>query len=825
MYRVDVARPVFRPRAVNMNNGSGSSAGLLLVAVGGMMLLFLMIVVLFLIVYRQRQKSGGAKNGFQRLREKSVEDVRQGVRSSAEAAGLDPDVMEQEFNKQVEEESKKRCMVSPLRNGQCSPNYTLEDGCCYPDESAPPNPNAAKIAMAKDLAIAIGGGVILEALLVRGLTSAVGGGTKAGATGLKASATGVKAGATGAKAGAVGAKAGVAGAKAGVAATKAARAAAAVIRTFAAAGKALANVGKYMMAAAGGPIGLAVAVVMLVFDIISIILDSTDVGGYASETKNSLLNRLKNVFDYEMAKALEKEGIEYPLLFPIAIVYPDEFQSAMDFAFAEVQDKHLMEELIKNDNMLNIAGDFYDELDVNPNAEPPTEFVNFLAELPRKFHIDRDKFLFQKLEELLGSDAYKIDIYEKLSTPDRIAVTLSRAGVQEWNDSKKEIWFANNDLFKQPDPPPRGEDPLAALYTDVYYVYESGPSDNPVMVPKRLETKTALAGVYGPLISFCEKPRKVKKTSPTINPRDLGVNFEYDTGVCKFTLEYCRRYGLEFKNNDCHLRPGQYVAELIFGTTVTRGLIRAFTSPPSYAKKSLGPATKGACPPGMRDDGMNCWLDPVYRGPGKPMQCKDNEEKKGQLCYPKCRTGPGGEKIYDSRALECEGTCPNGTRNTGLTCIDSIHAYIPGNKSSNPFSKGFYQRADCRAGYRYRGSTCNEECRPGFTFRSGAAGSAFCDKPRSRYSRAGQAKPLSSCPEGTEKQGLLCYPKCSNKGDRGQYKYKGVLDWCQPEGGAGIKKGLDARWECPEGSKSIAGICYKNCKPGESDDGLLCNPP
>ncbi len=81
------------------------------------------------------------------------------------------------------------------------------------------------------------------------------------------------------------------------------------------------------------------------------------------------------------------------------------------------------------------------------------------------------------------------------------------------------------------------------------------------------------------------------------------------------------------------------------------------------------------------------------------------------------------------------------------------------------------------------------------------------------------------CGDDQDDQDGLCYDKCSNKGANGQYKYNGVLDWCQPEGAGGIKKGLDDRWECPEGSSSILGICYKDCKPGERDDGLLCNPP
>jgi len=91
-------------------------------------------------------------------------------------------------------------MVNPLRNGECSPNYTLENGCCYPDASAPPNPNAAKVELVKNLTIAVGGGMILEAMLVAAATRAAGTGARAGAAGARAGAAGARAGAAGAKA-------------------------------------------------------------------------------------------------------------------------------------------------------------------------------------------------------------------------------------------------------------------------------------------------------------------------------------------------------------------------------------------------------------------------------------------------------------------------------------------------------------------------------------------------------------------------------------------------------------------------------------------------
>jgi len=794
---MDNVRPIYIP-VQQSGSGSGKAAALLLVSGGGLLVLLLFIVVILLLVYRQRQKKTADARIHKRISEVTAKQVEDRVRIAAEETGHDPDVLEAELKEQVEEQAAKSCMVNPIGNGQCSPNYTLENGCCYPDASAPPNPNIAKIEMAKTLAIAVGGGLIVEAMLVAAATRA----------------------ARGAKAGVTGAKAGLAGAKAAKAAITSAKLATAGVKGGVVAAKAGAAVGKASVAARGGPIGIAVAVAMLIFDAISIALDLTDQGGYDSQTTNSTLNKIKRIIDYETQKALEKEGIEYPLLFPLAVAYPEDFAVAMEYAMTQVNDKHMLEELLKDDALLNIVADFTEEAEVDPNTEMPEEFVTFLSGLSMRFHLERDTFIFQKLQEILGPKSYMIELYEGMSTPDRIAVTLSQRGVQEWNDQSKETWFANNDLFKQPDPLPAGDDPMAALYTDTYYVYESGPSDNPTMVPKTLPYKVAIAGFYGGLISFCEKSRKIKSTSPTIDPRKLGVEYQYDTGVCKLTREYCSRYGLEFKGGDCHLRPGQGVAELIFGQVVTRELIRAFTSPPSYAKKSKGPATVGDCPSGMRDDGINCWLDPVYRGVGKiPGICRASEPKKiGLRCYEDC---PDGYEPNAAVPTLCEPKCGQGSNanyplKRGLICYKDCR-----DKGGGWFNGSLLECAGCNGGWKSDGFLgCKKKggWKPAWPYREsrGSRGIGLA-KERKHHSL--------KCGDDQVEQAGLCYDKCSNKGDQGQYKYNGVLDWCQPEGAAGIKKGLDDRWECPEGSHSIAGICYKDCKSGERDDGLLCNPP
>ena len=251
----------------------------------------------------------------------------------------------------------------------------------------------------------------------------------------------------------------------------------------------------------------------------------------------------------------------------------------------------------------------------------------------------------------------------------------------------------------------------------------------------------------------------------------------------------------------------------------------------TYAKKSA-PAKKYSCkspelgvggnaPYGgnLRDDGTSCWLDPKGRGAGVLPGCdSETEDKKGALCYPKCRDG------YKSSALECEGTCPSGSRSSGFTCIQGIDSYVPGNKSDKPWEEGFYQRASCKSGYKYRGTTCNQECKPGFDFRSGALGTAFCDKPRGRYSRVGKEKPLHKCPtDKPSKDTGLCYKECGKD-------YNGAGPMCHPKSGAGIKKTLFDRYYCGPNSDgngirdNIAGVCWDRCKAGDTDIGALCEP-
>jgi len=60
--------------------------------------------------------------------------------------------------------------------------------------------------------------------------------------------------------------------------------------------------------------------------------------------------------------------------------------------------------------------------------------------------------------------------------------------------------------------------------------------------------------------------------------------------------------------------------------------------------------------------GVSCTKHSYGRGAGKPMKCKDGDERDGALCYPPCRDR------YSGVGPVCWGECPSNTRRCGALC-------------------------------------------------------------------------------------------------------------------------------------------------------------
>tara|TARA_B100000405_G_scaffold301889_1_gene264105 strand:+ start:3348 stop:5735 length:2388 start_codon:yes stop_codon:yes gene_type:complete len=702
----------------------------------------------------------------------------------AKQAGIDG----KQFREELNQEIKKGCFISVNAEGKCPEGTKPKSAeCCEFIDPKMPSTGEVLKQMAPDLAIAIIGGILAEIAIIVSIRLGIQLSTAAGRT---AVVTG----------------------------------AAAIGRTAATQGTrvALTQMGtRFAAMMACSPPCTAATIAFAVF---TVALDMTDPFGYNNFTANEVIRRKRNTLDVNLEEGLVKDGNTAPLLFPLSAAYPeldDEFREKLMTEFLpdamELMPQEVMVEfLISQLSGTPLEGD---------EAERVQEELGKAMEKAFSNTEKRDKFAYQfYVSKGKGREIEKVPWMSSKST---IGVTLNEKGAKKYNERMKEKHLLySNPHRKPPAEIPTDYSPFTAAYTDTYRVLNKenpGEKNNPNVVEKKLKKKVCLCFPYAMLIADCEYGFNSTKHSQRLNPAVYGVTYNYERGECNFTHDYCKRLGLKLKGNECKMREGQKEAELILGKTITRTYIRDWDNRIDAFKSGdpvnimlgvaslnpynllLGPWTQQA---------VFAIKDTYGRGVGTPMVCGPNKERKGALCYPKCREG------YKSSALECEKSCPPGSKNTGLTCLQPIHAFIPSNKSSNPFDKGFYQRKACgrmvdknstlgreilkqKEGeiesrleaekekmrsegvsertirqrmrdegstrmaieneylqYKFRGTTCNEPCLPSFTFRSGAAGSAFCDKPRNRYSRAGKSKVPDACPGNKVRDASLCYKPC-----------------------------------------------------------------
>jgi len=398
-----------------------------------------------------------------------------------------------------------------------------------------------------------------------------------------------------------------------------------------------AKVGKAGAMAARGMAALTkltnpLTAVFVVFDLASLTVDLLDVSGYANFTANAVNENARNVAEMSAQDMCLELKIDYPQLFPPELAFPDEWAGALTAmqsvfiteAIAELLDKV---EAVETDDAPEIQED---------------EVVALCEKLINKDPKRRDKLIYDALVDLLSTGERKyVQLYSKLSTKTRIAVSFSKEGVDWWNNRYKSHWF---DLFREAEGTPK---PLA-MYSRKYRVLaepswfdsarknrkameamknvpsfgggrppDVGTLENPKVKEKTLSESAPLALNMGPtqnLMAMCEAHKNEKNifggtVNDGVDPQEFGVTFDPTTGTCKYTRSYCERFALDFQNaggkTDCVPYPGQDVAELIFGTELTR----AFVSLGQDFEKAFG--TDLMCDEKTEDQfGLGCWKKP-----------------------------------------------------------------------------------------------------------------------------------------------------------------------------------------------------------------------
>ena len=467
---------------------------------------------------------------------------------------------------------KKKCMYKKAVNGKCLPGWEVNDaGCCDPVESAADRKKAQRkmmMDMGKQMIKEELTTVVAKALLKRGgkmVLKLVG---KFGAKILAKMAIKIVA-------------------KVGV--------------------KLAASAAKWAAYGSTGPVGAA----MMLFDMLSMAVDIMDLGGYATFTHNTTNTATRDSIEYMVEKGMRESGMDYPQLFPIGEAFPKEYGQVNgmmvehfmeDVMEAMGLDGQLPGESVAQSKKRQVAFEavgnaFAATLDENGEPIPGKEFEmpkaaeNIFGEVydsvSKAKYKKRDQFIFDKMKAALGSRANEIQMYSSMSKPGTVGVSLSQVGMKKWNDSKRNEFFQYFDALKPKELPKDYNQPMVAIYTKHYRetnqaaLRRANPKEfakKPVMIDRELSQKVMLGGYYGQLVANCEKSRKSGKTGQRVNPYDYGVRFNHDTGTCTYTGSYCSKMGLKHvggRLTDCKLRKGQKVAEMIFGTTVTRGVIKA----------------------------------------------------------------------------------------------------------------------------------------------------------------------------------------------------------------------------------------------------------
>lgn len=503
---------------------------------------------------------------------------------------------------------KKKCMYKKSINGKCPPGWEVNDaGCCDPVESA-----AERKAAQRKMMLQMGKQMVKEELTtVMAKTLMKRGGKFMAKLVMK-----------------FGAK---------MAGKLAAKLAVRIVAKVAV--KMAAMAAKMAAYGATGPVGA----LMMLFDLLSMAIDIMDLGGYATFTYNSTNTATRNSIEYMVEKGCREAGMDYPQLFPVGEAFPKEYETVngmmLDHFMTDVMDAMGLEGRLPGESTAEsekrkaafekVGEAFMATLDENGNTvkdfQMPKEAEDIFAKvydsvIKAKYQ-KRDKFIHDKMKAALGSRADEIQMYPSMSKPGTVGVSLSQRGMKKWNDSKRSEFFDKFDALKPKELPDDYRQPMVAIYTDQYRetnqaaLRRANPKEfakKPVMIDKILPEKVMLGGYYGQLVANCEKSRRAMKTGKRVNPYDYGVRFNHDTGTCTYTGAYCSKMGLKHvggRLTDCKLRPGQKIAEMIFGTTVTRGVIKAANKVKQRTKDLFS-----GNPKKMAKAALNTLIDPFGLG-------------------------------------------------------------------------------------------------------------------------------------------------------------------------------------------------------------------
>ena len=473
------------------------------------------------------------------------------------------------------------------------------------------------------------------------------------------------------------------------------------------------------------------------------ILDIFDPAGYSAYVSNNMQQLIKNLQSVEMEKMVIESGLTYPLLMPIAYIFPD---SAANIILALMPEftPAAMDILGTTEAGQALLGKMF-LLELDPTtpeltAEDNVVFIEAVNVAMNKDFVKRDDLILKYLLESLPDNRKDfVKLYPAYSSETTFGVSLTKKGVEYWNLLNREKWLSNDENA-----------PFVALWTNSYDILNQdspGTPSKPNIITVKLDEYTPLVFPYQPLFQNCEGSLVgglIPGAKTTVYPYQYGVTFNNETGLCNMTRDWCSTMGQTFDSSgptNCKQSRDDKNAELIFGATLIRGPRQiAETIAHSYTRiggrmpdgpcrdteelsmgfcyKKCDPGYTGSgpvcwqdCPDEFRNDGPYCAKPGAYgRGGGYPWRgsdgtnldkararcLKDNPdwcEKYGAMYYPKCKPG-----FSNAGSNLCSPNCPAGMENIGVSCMKKSDTRKP-------------KLEQCTGTMYLEGMSCYEPCK------------------------------------------------------------------------------------------------------------------
>jgi len=280
--------------------------------------------------------------------------------------------------------------------------------------------------------------------------------------------------------------------------------------------------------------------------------------------------------------------------------------------------------------------------------------------------------------------------------------------------------------------------------------------------------------------------------------------------TCQITKEYCLMHSMQWDEagNKCKISAGQNVAEMLFGTTMVRGLNQVFSAD-QYEP----------CPSGSRP-----YYEGMVAGPvlGTYLmqtmctsdKCPDGQAKQSGLCYEECKKATPEEKAqgwddYTAKAADTPGA--------GAVMIQGMcYRCPPGYYKSSP---GMCQRtlkttagviSKCPPGFNDGGLFCNQKS---YTIGGGTIPTCHTDGCPGKWGApcckvCKPAKTVCGICGDKDKIVGLCYKKCKD----GDEHVPGAPTECRKKAQGGLlvqekmKIGV-----CPPDKERVGALCFKKC--------------